>query len=143
MGTIRDGGPKCETQDLTPLQMKIDTIIDSVVRLPMEYNGPRNNKSIYSLLQDTSYFEAYDQVSVDDISKSLSKNPKCVDAWLNWSESKRSCSGWYFRKENQCEYVVGYFPETDMHRTTRYSNIKQACSEFIKREIEEIRKMKG
>jgi len=59
---------------------------------------------------------------------------------LNCSADKRSSSGWYIVQNKKGKYVVGYSPLKPDVQMTEYDDIKEACSIFIKREIEEIRK---
>lgn len=119
---------------------KTDTII-SIVNLPEKFNNSENNKSIYSLLKETGYFELHSQINEDDIGKALAKHPTYINQWLQWSEDKRSSSGWYFQKNDSHNYIVSYFPTNENFEQTIYSNIRNACAAFIKREIEAIRKI--
>ena len=97
------------------------------------------NKSIFSLLKETGYFELYNQVNESNIYECLILYPDCVTQWLEWSENKRSSSGWYFKKDTETKYVVGYFPDTKNLTPILYSDKFEACSIFILREIENIR----
>lgn len=98
------------------------------------------NVSVYSLLEKSGYFELYDQISEGDIFRELTKHQECIDQWLGWSESKRSSSGWYFKENENGQYIVGYFPFQKGLKVTEYFDKTEACSAFIKREIEDIRK---
>ena len=79
-------------------------------------------------------------ISEGDIFEELTQHMECMDQWLSWSEDKRSSSGWYFRQNANGKYIVGYFPFQENLKATEYFGKTEACSAFIKREIEEIRK---
>ena len=114
-------------------------IIQNIVFLPQRFYG-EGNASIYSLLKESGYFEFHDQISETDISEELTRHLECIDQWLNWSDNKRSSSGWYFRKNENGKYVVSYFPFQESLKAIEYFDKTEACSAFIKREIEDIRK---
>lgn len=119
--------------------MNKETLISSIVNLPENFYS-LGNISIYSLLKETGYFEMYNQVDEINIVKELIRNPEYINQWLSWSEDKRSCSGWYFKQNGDNKYIVGYYPAKEDLKTIEYSDIKEACAAFIKREIEDIRK---
>lgn len=98
-----------------------------------------NNRSIYSLLKETGYFEFHNQVNKSDIYECLILYPDCIIQWLDWSENKRSNSGWYFTQETATKYIVGYFPSTEDLKPIIYSDMNEACATFILLEIEDIR----
>jgi len=112
--------------------------IHDIIFLPDRFYS-EGNVSIYSLLKESGYFELHDQISEADIFQELTQHLECIDQWLNWSENKRSSSGWYFRENENGQYVVGYFPLQERLKTTEYCDKTEACSAFIKREIEDIR----
>ena len=118
--------------------MNIENIISEIVNLPNKYNK-LGNISIYFLLKETGYFENYIEINEVMILKYLVSHKDCVSQWLCWSEDKRSSSGWYFKEKEYEKYIVGYFPFKKDFITLEYSDIFEACSFFIKREIEEIR----
>jgi hypothetical protein len=119
--------------------MNTETIISSIVNLPDKFYNI-GNASIYSLLKETGYFENHKDVNETTILKYLVNHAECVNQWLCWSEDKRSTSGWYLRKNEDGKYIVGYFPIEKKFQSIEYSDITEACTAFIKREIEDIRK---
>ena len=100
------------------------------------------NMSIYSLLKETGYFEFHNQINKSDIYECLILYPDSIIQWLDWSENKRSSSGWYFTMETDTQYIVGYFPSNKDLKPVKYSDKNEACTNFILREIEDIR-LKG
>ena len=99
------------------------------------------NISIFSLLEETGYFELHDQISEDDIRTALLCCPECVQEWMQYCSDKRTSSGWYIRLNDEELYEVGYFDIKADHDTNRlqYENAIDACAAFIKHEIESIR----
>jgi len=118
-----------------------DTIKD-VVLLPNLFNK-LGNRSIYDLLKDTGYFNLFNQINEGDIKKILKKNTSCVNDWLLYSENKRTDGGYFFQKDENDKYVVSFFDSKKQKFENRkiYTDKMQACSLFIKMEIEEIRKI--
>jgi hypothetical protein len=119
--------------------MDKNDIANSIIYLPEKFYRQRD-VSMYFLLRESGYFEMYDQISEKNIFDELTKNPECVGQWLNWSEDKRSSSGWYFKQNENKFYIVGYFPPQDNLKDRNYFDITEACAAFIKQEIEAIRK---
>jgi hypothetical protein len=118
--------------------MSIAETITGLIRLPRDFNRLRD-VSIYSLLQDTGYFEVHGQITEDGIRHALVGEPVCVEEWLCFSADKRTSAGWFFRKGPR-GYQVGYFPAERTHdQTVDYSDGAAACAAFVKREIEDIR----
>ncbi len=117
-----------------------NNIAGTILFLPSEFKSPENDQSIYSLLQNTGYFDLYDQVQENQITEALAEHSECIDHWMEWSEDKRSGSGWYFIQNDQGKYIVGYYPEQEGFEPIEYAERKEACAAYIKREIEDIRK---
>ncbi|MEO4004180.1 hypothetical protein [Flavobacterium sp. CAU 1735] len=118
--------------------MNTSILIKSILSLPEKFHV-LGNASIYSLLKETGYFEINSQINEATILDELNKHPEYINYWLNWSDDKRTTSGWYFKQNENGKYVVGYFPVSEQSRLMEYSDLKDACAAFIKREIEEIR----
>jgi hypothetical protein len=120
--------------------MNIDDIATAIIQMPQKYNT-LGNVSVVSLLKDTGYFEAPDQLSQAEILKALTCHPKCVRDWLVYSEDKRTSEGWYFKRSDTGDYVVGYYAgKMSDSRESKYNDRFGACAAFIKQEIEDIRR---
>ncbi|KYG82374.1 hypothetical protein [Roseivirga echinicomitans] len=119
--------------------MEEENQILKIIHLSSDFRGPDNNQSIYNLLESTGYFSNFDQISIDAIQAGLTKHPKVIEEWLEWSESKRGNSGWYFKNDNE-KSVVGYYTGSeDTSSSINYSDLHEACATFIKNEIEDVR----
>ena len=114
-------------------------IVAQIVALPGTFHS-LGEVSMFSLLQQTGYFELHDQISEGDIRAALLRCTECVQEWMQYAEDKRTPSGWYVTENDEGCYETGYI--ADAHtRTNRvqYENAIDACAVFIKREIESIR----
>jgi len=103
------------------------------------------DKSPFTLLRETGYFELHDQVSVNDIREAFTRDPACVQEWMQYVDDLRCSSSWYFDFDNdENQYEVGFFDiKTDPNRSHRvqYENATDACAAYIKHEIESIRSL--
>ena len=111
----------------------------SIIHLARDFSKPDNNQSIYHLLESTGYFSNFDQINVAAIQSELKAHPDMIEEWLQWSENKRSNSGWYFKNENGTSIVGYYSGSKDGNSILKYSDLSEACATFIKNEIEDIR----
>jgi len=119
--------------------MKVVDVVANLINFPSRFNSP-GNVSIYNILKETGYFEMHDQVSDDIIYNALSQHPEHIDEWINYSQDKRTSSGWYFKEEGKDSYIVGYFGGTDSEKVQlRFTDRIAACAAFIKQESEAIR----
>jgi len=118
----------------------VNNIAIEIVKIPRTFQI-RRDMSIVALLKETGYFELYDQVSVTDIREALTREPACVQEWMQYSQNQRY-PGWYLTLNDEDLYEVGFF---DDNADSRYSNRVQyesaidACAVFIKHEIERVR----
>jgi len=112
--------------------------IKKIIRLPYVLRK-ETGKSIYSLLEETKYFDSHNKVSVEDMKTCLSENLEYIQYWLEYSADKRTSSGWYISKVRPDRFVVGLLNSNNIHEETEYSDELSACANFIKKEIEELR----
>ena len=109
-------------------------IIENICQLPVSLK--KLNKCIYALLKVSCYYD-----SPDLVTESLKKNQEVINEWLIYSSDKRTSSGWYFKENDKHnKYIVGYLSSGNRCNETVFSNIVDACTMFIMREIEDIRK---
>lgn len=116
-------------------------IVAAIIALPRRVQS--KNKSPFTLLKETGYFELHDQISVNDIREALTRDPACVQEWMQYVDDLRCSSSWYFDfNEDENQYEVGFFDiKADPNRSHRiqYENATDACAAYIKHEIESIR----
>ncbi|MDR0715109.1 MAG: hypothetical protein LBF89_12785 [Bacteroidales bacterium] len=117
-------------------------VVKNIIFLPKRFYTERD-VSMYSLLKESGYFELHNQISETDIIGDIIQHPECIDQWLILSADKRCSSGWYFEQMNNDKYIIGYYPPSSQEnlKTMEYLNKFEACAAFIKREIEDIRKL--
>lgn len=118
--------------------MTIAETVDKVIGLPFEFHN-RGDVSARELLRQSAYFERHEEVTEDAIRESLSQHPECIDAWIQFSEDKRTDRGWYIKQECEDRYVVGYYPASTDRVARSCRDRAKACAAYIKREIEDIR----
>lgn len=113
-------------------------IAEKIVAMPILFESTQ--KSPLALLVESGYFEIPNAVSIEILASVLERLPDSVESWLLWSENKRSNSGWYFQRTALGEYIVGHYPFTERLPSTSYSIATVAAANFIKREVEDIRR---
>jgi hypothetical protein len=95
---------------------------------------------MFSLLEATGYFGFHNQISEPDIRAALGRCPQCVEEWMQYSEDKRTMSGWYVAHNDEGCYEIGYLTERgDLQQRLVYKENVDACAAFVKRELENIR----
>lgn len=120
------------------MNMETNEIAEKIISIPVVLNDGSDITS-HSVLRDTGYFESPSSITVKILAKALGKKPEYIDSWLNWSDNKRTVAGWYFIRTKSGTFEVGFFPKHDGPDPIEYSEILQACANFIKHEIEDIR----
>lgn len=119
--------------------LNVAAVTSRVIRIPRELLN-RGNKSMFSLLKDSGYFEAHDQITKEAFQDALLFDRENVRGWLQYSDDKRTTSGLYFKEEDPETYIIGYFPNKAGNRKKMiFNNPIIACATYIKFEIENIR----
>src|SRR5688500_14066073 len=88
--------------------LEIAKIVHKVICLPRVFTN--GEKSAFSLLRDSGYFESYHLVTEADFIAALKDQPGSADHWLAWSEDKRA-RGPFISFDGGDEYVVGSYPD--------------------------------
>lgn len=119
--------------------MNTNTMVAQIVTLPRKFHS-QGTVSMFSLLQGTGYFGLHDQISEDDIREALLRCPEYIHDWVEYSQDKRTSTGWYITENDEEVWEVGYVTERgDLQQRLVYHNQVDACATFVKREIEDIR----
>lgn len=113
---------------------------EAVTRLPCAL-AESGSVSAYALLADSGYPERHAEITPDVVQAVLSDDPELVNVWLQYSENKRTPSGWYFFRA-PASYIVGYLL-VGGRRVDEFAYVDaiEACANFIKQEIEEMRQV--
>jgi hypothetical protein len=114
--------------------MKED-LIRKICELPQ--NLKTQDKSVFQLLKESSYFEKRQSVEKSEIIEFLDNHPELLDDWELYSEDKRASSGWHFLSEGE-NWTVGYLNFGKQDKAKIFSSRIEACAVFIINEIEEI-----
>jgi hypothetical protein len=118
--------------------MDAAAIMTCVVRIAQKFFD-RGDVSMYSLLQESGYFDVAGKASENDILQALKDSPESVAGWLRWSEDKRTGSGWFLIQTDQGRYMVGYRRDgTLTEQCETYADVTEACAAFIFREVKDI-----
>jgi len=112
-------------------------ILGRLIVLPKTFNAV-GTISMNALLKETGYCEFHDLFSETAIADALSLNPEIINDWLEYSEDKRTSSGWYIKRGKKGAFIVGKVEMIENSEMTYTDKIK-ACAAFIKREVETIR----
>jgi len=123
------------------MKYEIDETIRRLIHLPHELHRI-NTVSIIELLRESSYFDNYNNISVENIHDALNLYPECVNEWMQYSEDKRASSGFYIKQEECKKYIIGFINVNGNHnfQPVVYDDRIEACAFFIKKEAESIRK---
>lgn len=113
-------------------------LADEISSLVGRYSR-QEDLSIHEMLRRTGYQKQQACVTVEAIRGALSKNPERLAEWLEYSENKRSVTGWYLRKADSGGFEVGCLHnDGSISEQRRYQKLEEACGEFILREVEWI-----
>jgi len=99
------------------------------------------NVSLCEFLRETGYFEFHAQLNEKDIEDFLARNPECIELWLQYSDDQRVVETWYFLKSTEGAYKVAHNSKVGTDSLHEFSQPDKACAFFIKRIIEDIRRI--
>ena len=91
----------------------------------------KGDESTATLLKETGFLEAPDELRVDDVEEVLSQKPKLADRWLERGQDQRLVGGWGIEREHG-QYRVQSFG-SGMHMLEK--DRLHATSEFIVRYV--------
>jgi hypothetical protein len=117
--------------------MYIDDVVAKIILIPRTLSKSKN-LSIEELLKEIGYFSAYNEITEHLIRQKLSQCQRCIDEWIAYSDDKRTNAGYYFKQKGK-EYIVGYLGND--YKLMRFDNKIDGCGSYIKKEIEEIRRL--
>ncbi|MEP6850559.1 MAG: hypothetical protein ABI999_17000 [Acidobacteriota bacterium] len=118
---------------------KAALIARNLIQIPLVFEN--SGKSASTLVLESGYLESPDVVTVEVLTTTLKEIPEAVEAWLDWSDNKRTNAGWYFNRGGPRGYVLGYYPPSKNLPLTKYPDAYDGCANFIKREVEDIRRL--
>lgn len=102
-------------------------IVGQIAKLPQRFRS-LGDVSMFSLLEASDYFASHNKISEADIGAALACCPECVEAWLQYSEDKRT-SGWYIVQHDKGGYEVGCAAANgDLSEQVCYDSRLEACA---------------
>ena len=121
------------------IQEKIQETIQKIISIPNDFHRVQT-KSWNTLLQESGYFELYENITESEIINGLVSNPDTILQWLQWSDDQRTSSACSFSKRGNSDYFVGRYPTGKEFIELITPNEFQACAYFIIQNIESTRK---
>jgi len=101
--------------------------IQRICNLPAEFRD--GEKSSRDLVREAGINVRF--LTTDSIAAILKTKPELVTEWLQWSEDKRTSSGYYFLSDGQ-SYIVGYHPGDER---VEFADPIAACADFVVKEV--------
>jgi len=114
--------------------MKNNGVIAKICNLPEQLESQKN-KSLVQLLKELNIDRKKPTISTEDIEDYLKDNASLIESWILYSMNKRTSESWYFIKENNTKYIVGYLFKDSSKKEFKYSDPAQACAVFIHNEL--------
>lgn len=87
------------------------------------------------LVRESGLSQSPEALTPRAVGDHLSKHPQLVEAWTLLSLDKRTDRGWYLTERSDSSFEVGYHPHGPR---LSFSDLVQACAEFVVREADEI-----
>jgi len=109
-------------------------VVAKICDLPVQFKV-RGNVSVVDLVAASGYPAAPEALTVTAVSAYLREHPDLIEAWLTYSEDKRTSSGWYVSQRSSGTFEIGYHPQGER---ISVSDRATACAEFIVREVRSI-----
>jgi hypothetical protein len=121
--------------------MPTDDIVKQIILMPRTFHDRRNISEL-DLLKEIGYFQEYHKVTEKQIFLKLIQFPECIDEWIQHSEDQRSDQHYLIIKRG-LKWSVEFWSSRDKTLNTRktFFNKVKACSYFIKKYVEHIRKL--
>lgn len=93
--------------------------------------------SLREALRRAAYREARTRFEEGDLLPLLQANPELVEAWLLYSEDKRTTGGWYVLRDGEVGRVG------DLDSRLRFSTIEPAIAGYVVRELDHWARLGG
>jgi len=119
------------------LETDIDDVIAAVCRLAFD-SYALGSVSPAQLVDRSGYRRHRDEVTVARLADCLTEHPDWANAWLDYSEDKRSSPGWYIQGRDPDESRVGYYEGESSRAPMRFDDKVRACAEFVRLEVDDI-----
>ncbi len=111
--------------------MPTTNTVELICRLPVDYHSV-GTKSLLHLIDESGYTNDSAAVTESSISSLLRDQPEWCDAWIGYSQDRRTSSGWTIQERNG-NFVVQYYPNGSNVLT--FTDKPTACAAFVMREL--------
>ena len=116
----------------------IQDTIQRILRLPVDFHAI-GSKSIVQLLLESGYEDCQLEITAKVLEEAIREFPTLIQAWSHYSEDQRTSEGWYFLRNENDQFEVGYYDAVNgKERQQVFSDEAEACAVFIQKEIEGI-----
>lgn len=112
----------------------MNSTLERVARLPIDFHAV-GNRSLIQLLQECGYTANPDSITESDIGTCLSDHSDWCDAWISYSQDRRTNCGWVISDETG-RFVVYYYPRGK--EKLRFNDKAVACAAFAIRELKSL-----
>ena len=126
------------------ISIDLNNVLERIIKIPSEIYT-KGNISLYELFINSGYCDCNNYITEDEIKNYLLKYKNYTKDWANYSENKRVDKGYYFILKNG-KYIIGYYNKNKIDnrdnivKTYNLSEEIDACANFIKLELEDLRK---
>ena len=108
--------------------------VEQLCRLPIDFHEV-GTKSLLQLIDESGYWDAPDTVTESALANGLAAHPNWCDAWIGYSQDRRTGSGWFIEQHDD-EYLVQYYPNGS--NVLRFTSKHAACAAFAIRELHSL-----
>jgi len=109
-------------------------VVARICGLPAQFKA-HGTVSVLQLVDESGYRANPGSLTADAVSVYLREHPELIEAWLAYSEDKRTSSGWYVIQLSGDIFEIGDHPNGERLSVTGRA---PACAEFIVREVRSI-----
>lgn len=95
----------------------------------------RGKGSLVDIVRASGYAEIRGEFATRELAEYLRRHPDVVDAWVGYSQDKRTTHGWYLRPP--CS-VGRSTAEPPLAREHKYVDLAAACAAFIVAELNDV-----
>ncbi len=106
-------------------------MIEAVCRLSIDYHSI-GTKTLIQLMEEAGYFDNPSAANESAIQSCLIKHPDFCDAWIGYSQDRRTDSGWVIDERNGV-FTVFYYPNGSTR--LKFNDRSAACAAFAIREL--------
>lgn len=90
------------------------------------------------LVRNTGFGHSSDEVTIERLMDCLAKHPEWLNAWLTYSQDRRSSPGWYIQGRDATAFRVGYYEGPSSRPPAIFEDKVRACAEYVRAEVLDI-----